>query len=187
VYGTAIDAATNTAMVYYVDVHHPRVDASWRRLSDVLSPHKLLQATHFSLDAALTPLPGPKVVPPMRTGALYLERIRTEIVCVGYSDRIMVAVTQLGRPAGTVLMCTAETNAAAAAVTYAVEPLLGNREEGVECLLGRQLIQTLHESGVRRPILLCVALKPPRGESNQHLRREDVLRILHSVLSLKVW
>ena len=82
---------------------------------------------------------------------------RTEFIVIGFVNRIMIVVTQLGT-LGSVLHAEKETVLGGGS-TYRVDTLVGRRDEPLAELCARQLAERLDAGGCDRPLLLCLALQ----------------------------
>jgi proteasome assembly chaperone 3 len=82
---------------------------------------------------------------------------RTGFVVIGFVNRIMIVVTQLGT-LGSVLHAEKETVLGGGS-TYRVDTLVGRRDEPLAELCARQLAERLDAAGCDRQVLLCLALQ----------------------------
>ena len=91
----------------------------------------------------------------------------TEFVAVQYTDRIFLAVSQLGT-LGTLISASRTRSAGpgGAAPTFEIRTLLGRRDDHALEAYARLLAERI---GDERPLLVALALKPGHESSRQEL------------------
>lgn len=109
--------------------------------------------------------------------AVEIEDIDTDILLCGYSDFVMVAVTQT-ESLGTIYQARTDTNLDGA-TAFNIRVLVGNRTDVLLMLCARQLAEGLFTAGCSKPLMLCLGL--------QDLSLQKVRQIVHQVVQHPVW
>lgn len=105
-----------------------------------------------------------------------------QVVVLGYTDRVMVIVSQAGT-LGTVVAAQKEAVLGGGS-TYRVDTVLGSRTDPAAELCGRQLAEGLEGAGCELPLLLCLGTAPGAGGG---AGRAAVRAVVDGVLAHRVW
>eukprot|EP00558_Chaetoceros_sp_UNC1202_P008179 CAMPEP_0197251706 /NCGR_PEP_ID=MMETSP1429-20130617/58273_1 /TAXON_ID=49237 /ORGANISM="Chaetoceros sp., Strain UNC1202" /LENGTH=137 /DNA_ID=CAMNT_0042713877 /DNA_START=52 /DNA_END=465 /DNA_ORIENTATION=- len=122
--------------------------------------------------------PTPAALPTSLTKTI--ENPETELCVTIFSDRIQILVSQKLGKIGTMLSCTHEFSQIDNSHTYHVENLLGNREDALNSVYARQIMEQIAGLGDGincPPLLLGITLK---GKSSQ----QEFKLIVNESLSL---
>lgn len=102
-------------------------------------------------------------------------------VCISkYLDRLVIIATQLDT-LGTVLSAYKETVLGSSGGTYAIDTLLGSRDDPTLELCTRRLAETLCDYGCHLPLLLCL------GFEKGALTPSKIKMLIKNILEHPVW
>ena len=107
----------------------------------------------------------------------------TDFLVAAYADRVLVVATQLGALGSAVHIRKESVLHGAGAATYAIDTLLGQRDEPLAELCARQLAEQLAEAGWSCPLLLCLAL----GREAAAQQAAAVQQVVAAVMRHPVW
>eukprot|EP00271_Cylindrocystis_brebissonii_P017182 TRINITY_DN4358_c0_g1_i1.p1 TRINITY_DN4358_c0_g1~~TRINITY_DN4358_c0_g1_i1.p1 ORF type:complete len:121 (-),score=20.96 TRINITY_DN4358_c0_g1_i1:347-709(-) len=115
---------------------------------------------------------------PTNSVTIDIEGIKTQVLVMGYDDRIMVAVTQIAS-FGTLLFVKKDESYGGGEGTFNVTTLMGKRDEPLLGACARHLAELISQTGCSRPLLLSLGLRSPS--------QETLKSIIAVVLANRVW
>jgi len=94
-----------------------------------------------------------------RQFAAIIDNAHTEFVVMGYDNRVVVIVTQIGK-LGSILQAKQDvTQDGFLQNSFSTTTLLGRRDEPLLEICARRLMELMAQAGCRRPLLLTLGLK----------------------------
>lgn len=126
-------------------------------------------------------------VPTHTQHAFIIKDFYTEIITIGYQDKILIIITQLGKP-GTMLMASKESKMLSNEEIFDIKTIFGKRDSDLNDILSRQIIQEITKT-CQKPILFSFAFDP---KFESLLEKEGYKEFLNPIIKLittkgKVW
>jgi proteasome assembly chaperone 3 len=90
--------------------------------------------------------------------SIMVEGFHTEIICQSFSDRLVIIITQLGKP-GTFLTSMKESNQFSSEDIFETKVLFGKRDSRLNDILSRLIINDVSKK-TTKPILFSLAFDP---------------------------
>lgn len=126
-------------------------------------------------------------VPTQTQNSFLINDFYTEIITIGYQDKIFIMITQLGKP-GTMISAIKESKMTTNEEIFEIKTIFGKRDSDLNDILSRQLVQEISKSS-QKPLFFSFAFDP---KFESLLEKESYKEYLKPIINLvttkgKVW